>query len=463
MELKNGRMAVDPLNGKRVVVLGFARQGRALARWLPRVGAEAVISDSQTADQIEYDPADYPDVELVLGGHPEGLLQGADLLCLSGGVPLDLPIVQAAVRAGIPLSNDAQLFIERCPASVIGVTGSAGKTTTTTLVGAICERAGYTTWVGGNTGTVLLESLPEIKPEHRVIMELSSFQLEIMTVSPRLGTILNITPNHLDRHGSMEVYRQAKAQIIAHQTDNDVAVLAWDDGGVRALEDSVRGGLVWFSGRDMVADGAFLAGQRLILTGDASPDGDPHVLCERGDIRLRGDHNVLNVLAACAITGATGIAPEVLAAAIKDFTGVPHRLETVRAVNGVTYVNDSIATAPERVIAALRSYDEPVVLLLGGRDKKLPWEDLIKLALQKTRHIVAFGEVGDLVVRTIQYLHGFTDGVTQVATLAEAVATAAAIAAPGDVVLLSPGGTGFDAFQDFAERGEEFRRLVSEL
>jgi UDP-N-acetylmuramoylalanine--D-glutamate ligase len=454
----------DPLNGKRVAVLGFARQGQALARWLPTVGAQVVVSDQRGAEILATEIAAFPTVEFVLGGHPESLLDGVDLLCLSGGVPLDLPIVKAAADRGIPLSNDAQLFLERCPAPVIGITGSAGKTTTTTLVGEIVKRAGLTTWVGGNIGDVLLDVLAEIRPEHSVVMEFSSFQLEIMTVSPQIAAILNITPNHLDRHGDMDTYIRAKSHIILHQNEmRNVAVLNYDDENTRALADEVYGGLVWFSGCTLVSDGAFLAGERLMLAGSASPDGDARVICHRGDINLRGEHNVLNVLAACAITGAVGIAPDVMAAAIREFRGVAHRLEVVRVVNGVTYVNDSIATAPERVVAALRSYDEPVVLLAGGKDKNLSWDEMTRLALEKCRHIVAFGAAGKLVVDAALRVSGDTSFVTQVQSLEQAIERAAALAQAGDVVLLSPGGTSYDAYTDFAERGEHFRRLVLAL
>lgn len=453
----------DPLQNKTIVVIGFARQGRALARWLPTIGAQVIVNDGQTAEQLQLNPAEYPGVEFVLGGHPEILLEGTDLICVSGGVPLDLPILQLALRYGVPLSNDAQLFMERCPAPVIGITGSAGKTTTTTLTGEIFKRAGHRTWVGGNIGDVLLNVLPIINPQDRVVMELSSFQLELMTVSPSIGTVLNITPNHLDRHKTMEAYAQAKAQIVLHQEPRDVAVLGRDDAIARQLEQIAPGDVVWFSAREMVGDGAFLAGERLILAGDASPDGEPHVICERSDIQLRGDHNVLNVLAACAITGSMGIEPEVMASVIREFRGVAHRQETVRVVNGVTYVNDSIATAPERVVAALHSYTEPLVLLLGGRDKKLPWETMLALALTKTRHIVAFGEFGDGIVELVKLLCGSEEPVTRVQTLDEAVALAVKVAEPGDVVLLSPGGTSYDAYHDFEERGEHFRKLVQAL
>jgi UDP-N-acetylmuramoylalanine--D-glutamate ligase len=453
----------DPLHGQTIVIVGFARQGKALARWLPSMGARAIVTDDKTLTGLRVQPDDFPGVEFSVGGHDEALLDKADALCISGGVPLDLPFVAAARERGIPLTNDAQLFLERCPAPIVGITGSAGKTTTTTLTGNIVKRARFKTWVGGNIGDVLLDDLDKIQPTDRVVMELSSFQLELMRASPDYSAVLNITPNHLDRHGTMEAYSAAKANILRHQSEDGIALLGRDDAGSRALADDVRGSLAWFSTREMVSDGAFLAGNRLVLVGLASPGGDPHVLCERGDILLRGEHNLLNVLAACALAGAAGIGPEAMRSAIQDFRGVPHRLETVRILDDVTYVNDSIATAPERVLAALKSYDEPLILLLGGRDKKLPWEDMLSLAVLKSRRIIAFGELGDLVVETVQRVYGSADPVTRVATLEEAVTAAAAAAQAGDVVLLSPGGTSYDAYADFAARGEHFRQLVRGL
>ncbi len=454
----NGR-----LKRKKVLVIGFARQGQALARWLPRVGAQPIVTDRRTAEDININPDDYPGTQFMLGEQPETLPNGVEMVCVSGGVPLSLPLVQQAAKAGLPITNDAELFLEYCPAPVIGITGSAGKTTTTTLTGAILQEAGHTVWVGGNIGNVLLDDLNNIEQDHIVVMELSSFQLELMTHSPQIAGVLNITPNHLDRHGTMEAYTAAKANIITHQSGDDTAVLGYDDGGSHHLQEQVNGRLLWFSAESMISNGAFLLGERLMLVGEAHPSGEATVICERSDIQLRGEHNLRNVLAACVLAGAAGVTPDVMGTAIREFKGVEHRLETVRVVNDVTYVNDSIATAPERVLAALHSYDEPLVLLLGGADKKLPWNDMLQLAVRKARQIIAFGgDAADIVVKQLQDLDK-TASVTRVATLDEAVAEASRIAQSGDVVLLSPGGTSYDAYPDFAARGVHFRELVASL
>ncbi len=465
----------DHLSGKRVVVFGFGRQGRALARWLPTVGAEVVVTDSRSARQLKLRRRDYPGIRFFLGSHPEDLLIGARLICVSGGVPLDLPILQLARERGIPFSNDAQLFLERCPAPVIGITGSAGKTTTSALTARIVANAGYKVWLGGNIGNPLIADLARIKADDIVVMELSSFQLELISASPNVAALLNLSPNHLDRHGSFENYANAKANILRHQRPTDVAVLGWDSAASRAFEPLAAGELLAFSMYDMVPDGAFMLGSRLLVAGSASFDMGPHVVCERDAIQLRGDHNVLNVLAACAITGGMGLAidrpgvmPEAMRATIQEFQPVEHRLETVRRLNGVTWVNDSIATAPERLMAALTSYDEPLVLLIGGLDKDLPWEAALQFALRRSRHIIIFGEDGEKQVaskamRLLGMLRVDEGKISRSRDLEEAVARAAEVAQAGDVVLLSPGGASYDAYADFAQRGRHFRQLVSEL
>jgi len=465
----------DYLRGEKVVIFGFGRQGRALAKWLPTVGAETVVTDSRSALELKLRRKYYPDVKFYLGGHPHEAVTGAKYICVSGGVPLDLPALELARNRGVTFTNDAQLFMERCPAPIIGITGSAGKTTTTTLVGNILKKAGYKVWVGGNIGNPLIEDLDEISRDDIVVMELSSFQLDLMTVSPQVAAILNLTPNHLDRHGTMENYVNAKANIIRYQTPRDVAVLGTDDQIVSQLVGVVEGELSSFSRYDMVPDGAFMMGSRILVAGSASFDMAPHVVVDRDDIPLRGDHNVMNVLAACAITGAMGLATnrpgisaETMAEAIKEFEAVEHRLEVVREKDGVTYINDSIATAPERLAAALQSFDEPLVLLIGGADKDLPWEAVLVLAMQKAQHIIVFGKDGEKQVSTkvmdiFDKLRIFDDQLSQVETLEQAVQRASEVAQDGDVVLLSPGGTSYDAYNDFAERGEHFRELVLKL
>ena len=368
------------------------------------------------------------------------------------------------MKRGIPLSNDSQIFMEVVPCKTIGITGSAGKTTTTTLVGNMAKNAyGEKAYVGGNIGDPLINYVDNMKANDVAILELSSFQLDQMTVSPNVAAILNVTPNHLDRHGTMEAYTAAKARILEFQSKDDVAILGRDDKGAWSLRDKVHGKLYTFSlsELDEGLDGTYLQDGLLNLR-----DGDTYLpLILREKIFLRGDYNVSNVLAALVIGHAAGFPLDAMLEAVEDFRGVAHRLELVRELHGVRWYNNTIATAPERTIAAIRAFDEPIVLLLGGRDKNLPWEELMQLVGKRVDHVVLFGEAAEKIQKTVNELglnhDRFT--ITRAADLQEAILKAAQIAQVGDVVLLSPGGTSFDEFKDFEERGERFREWVQEL
>jgi UDP-N-acetylmuramoylalanine--D-glutamate ligase len=474
-------------NGRNVVVLGAARQGLALARYLALHGAQVVLNDQRHENEMEsaitaladlQGRTAYP-VRWVLGKHPLEILEEADLLCVSGGVPLTLPIVKHALERGVPVTNDSQIFLEAAPCPVVGITGSAGKTTTTTLVGRMAQAAVASAlaggkprqaWVGGNIGSPLIAILDEIAPQDLAIMELSSFQLELMTRSPQIAAVLNITPNHLDRHGSMAAYTAAKAHILAYQAPVDTAVLGRDDPGAWSLADQVRGALMSFSlekpqpGQSQPdpsgIPGTFSQDGELFF----SREGELTWLMSRSAVGLRGEHNLLNVLAACAISLAAHLPLQALREGVDGFGGVPHRLEFVRSWGGADWYNDSIATAPERTIAAIRSFEEPLVLLVGGRDKDLPWEELAELARKRVRRLIIFGEAAGKIIHAME-----AGGVPKrpdmirCAGLKEAVQAASQIMRPGDVVLLSPGGTSFDEFRDFEERGECFKQLVMQL
>lgn len=458
-----------------MVILGLARQGAALARYLAEAGAEVTVSDIQDedllVDQLEQ-LADLP-IRYALGGHPISLLDEADLLCVSGGVPLDIPIVEEARKKGVPLSNDAQIFLDRCPAPVVGITGSAGKTTTTALVGEMCRAAGLRTWVGGNIGNPLISDVASIAPRDCVVMELSSFQLELMDTSPHIAAVLNVTPNHLDRHETMEAYIAAKRNIIAHQTREDMALLGYDDANARALALETPAQLFFFSGGAEVEAGAFKTNGELTLR----MGGRDREICQASQVQLLGKHNLLNILAASALSSLVGVPLEAIRQVATTFTGVDHRLELIREEEEVRWYDDSIATAPERAIAAMRSFEEPIVLLAGGRDKDLPWSAFAEETVQRVRWLITFGEAGSMIARHVekaldrgagsgsrsQERRGMLAGITSVETLEQAVNAAVDLAEPGDVVLLSPGGTSFDAYRDFAERGDRFKALVLEL
>jgi UDP-N-acetylmuramoylalanine--D-glutamate ligase len=459
--------------GKRVIVIGAARQGTALARYLSERGARVVVNDMrppihlQTAQEMLADLS----IEWVVGGHPLSILDGADCVCPSGGVSLNLPLVQEALQRGIPVSNDSQMFLESAPCRVIGITGSAGKTTTTTLVGRMAQQASQLTagkayptktWVGGNIGNPLINALNEIKPDDLAILELSSFQLEIMSRSPQVAAVLNITPNHLDRHMTMEVYTEAKAHILDYQSEQDQVILGRQDAGAWGLVSRAHG-KVWSFGLERQVDypGAFIDHNWVILWNGQSEKRILHV----SEVHLRGEHNLLNVLAACTISAAAGLPDEAMRAGIMGFMGVPHRLEFIRTWRGAHWFNDSKATAPEESMAAIRSFDSPIILLAGGKDKDLPWEDFSELVRRRVDHLVLFGEAAGKIREAVGPLkpggRPFTIKVCK--RLREAVRAAAEQVEIGDVVLLSPGGTSFDEFRDFEERGEAYRKWVLEL
>jgi UDP-N-acetylmuramoylalanine--D-glutamate ligase len=488
---------------KRIVILGLARQGLALARFFVARGASVVVSDraqraalGEAVDAL----ADLP-VELALGGHPLSLLDGCDLLCLSGGVPPQIELVQTAIARGVPLSNDSLLTMQaarrRGLGPVVGVTGSSGKTTTTTLIGEMLATQGLSPHVGGNIGHPLIDRLDEMAPGEPLVLELSSFQLELFDPAlswgpiagggPDVAAILNVTPNHLDRHADMAEYAAAKFNLVRSMPrgatlvlDADDAVTGWllDDPNAPPLpaewalepllaeiREVIRVNelrLIPFSRSRTLTVGAWLDGSRLVLDGK--------VFCHRKNVRLRGDHNISNLLAAAAVSDALGVSKAAIGDVARTFEGVPHRLEVVATADGVTWINDSIATSPERAMAALRSFqvnDHTLILLAGGKDKNLPWTEFADEVIDRVRMLIGFGDAGPMIVRTVQDRADETrrqpPNCAVVKRLDEAVDLARRVADGSTVVLLSPGGTSFDAYKDFAARGEHFRALVERI
>ena len=459
--------------GQRVLIIGAARQGIALARYLALRQAQVTLNDQRSTEQLSsalealQDLPDNAQVQWETGGHPLSLLDHADLVCISGGIPLTLPIVVEAVRRGLPLTNDLQIFFEAVQAPVIGITGSAGKTTTTTIIGRMAqhtaEAAGKKAWIGGNIGLPLIEYVDQIQPEDLVVVELSSFQLEQMTLGPQISVVMNITPNHLDRHATLDAYTAAKARILTYQSSTDTAVLNREDPGSWGLKDLVKGKLVTFGLHQppMGLAGTYLhEGKIWYSNGQRGIE-----LMNQDLVLLRGEHNLLNALAACATAMAAGWPAAAMRAGVEGFTGVAHRLEYISDHGGAAWYNDSIATAPERTIAAIQAFDEPLVLLLGGRDKKLPWDKLAELVHQRVDHVVVFGEAAEKILQAIGPVQSSRrlQTIDHASGLQAAVGIASRLVQPGYVVLLSPGGTSYDEFKDFEERGERFREWVRVL
>lgn len=458
-------------DNKHILVIGAARQGLAISRYLDKHGAKVTLTDARPENDLIDAKNSLADtqVQTHFGEHPFSLLDGTDLICVSGGVPLDIPIIKEAKQRHIQLSNDSQIFLENCPCTVIGITGSAGKTTTTALLGQMADRFfemksnKNRAWTGGNIGNPLISNVDEMHEDDLAIMELSSFQLELMTRSPHIAAVLNITPNHLDRHGTLGAYTAAKVRILKFQKQADLAILNREDKGSWNLREELHGDLISFGYKkpDKNDHGTYIEKGNIML----QIAREQMKMLPIDWIPLRGEHNLLNVLAACAIAAGATIALPAIQTAIEEFEGIPHRMQLVATRNGVQWYDDSIATTPERSLAAIKSFDEPIVLLLGGRDKNLPWEELLQTANQKVKQFVLFGEAANMIAEKLEKIqkHSNAKPLIQVETLQDAIKEAAKTAEEGDVVLLSPGGTSYDAFVDFEERGNCYAKWISEL
>lgn len=448
--------------GKRVTVVGLGIEGVDFVRYLARRGAIVTVSDSKTPDKLadrikDIDPLG---VNLSLGVNDPRALTDADAVFVSQSVPLSLPALEAARAHGVPLHSTVQLFLELAPGPVIGITGSSGKSTTTALVTEMLRMDEQPVFIGGNIGIGLLDHIEELRPYTWSVLEISHTQLQLGDRSPHVAAVLNITPNHLDQF-SWDDYKRLKANIVRHQTTDDIAVLGYDDPEARALGAEVKGRLLWFSmGESIEGEGVFVKDGWAV----GRYEGLEQPLFSLDWVSLRGRHNLENAIAAAAIALACGVTPEAVTCAVESFRGVPHRLELTGEIDGAKYYNDSIATTPERTLAGLRSFTEPVVLLLGGRDKHLPLEELAREALGRCRGIVLFGEAAGILEEAL----GREDNprktpITRVAGLEQAVTEARTLAQVGDVVLLAPACNSYDAYDNFERRGEHFRSLVRRM
>ena len=449
------RERLDAFRNRRIGVVGLAREGIDLVQFLHRHGSRVTVSDrapeTELTDALKA-IAEVP-AQLRLGRQEAGDLLDCDEIFVSPGVPQDIALLAAARDRGIPISSATRLFFELCPGPIVGITGSSGKTTTTSMVGSILQVAEIPSVVGGNIGRPVLGRLEELTPSTWSVLELSSFQLSDIDRSPPVAAVLNITPNHLDRHPDMDDYIRAKGNLVRYQRPHDVAVLNADEPNSAGLPHRSR--TLKFS-LEREVEGAWYDGQDLWLSGRATP------LINRSEVPLRGDHNVANTLAAMTIGSAIGCPPDAIAEAIRRFEAVPHRLEVVAVVDGVTYVNDSIATSPERSLAALKALEEPVVLIAGGRDKHLPMEEWAHEIGRRTRGVVLVGEAAPLIERALRKARA-EQPVARARSFGETIPLARGLARPGDVVLLSPGCTSFDEFRDYEARGEFFRAAVQAL
>jgi len=439
--------------GKRVTVVGMARSGIAAARTLHGLGAAVTITDKKPLDQLaaQVRALGTADIRVEAGGHPDRIFIETNLIVLSPGVP-KIPQVLAAHRHGVPVISELELGWLLSDTPFIGITGTNGKSTVTTLVGLMLKKAGKKTLVAGNIGNALTETPGLLHGQDWVVVELSSFQLEdIDTFRPRVATVLNITQDHLDRYKDITEYGEAKARIFENQQQGDVLVMNFDDPLVRAMAPRARARVVPFSRFEKHENGAYVENNRLIASGEA--------VCGVDEILIKGVHNLENAMAAAAMALAAGADRASVAAVLREFPGLEHRLEFVREKDGVTYINDSKGTNVGAVVKSVEGFARPVILIAGGLDKGSDFSPLADLFRNKVKLLILIGKAADKMARA---LGGSTETV-MAKTLVDAVQLAAKRAASGDVVLLSPACASFDMFKDFEDRGRQFKEAVMNL
>jgi UDP-N-acetylmuramoylalanine--D-glutamate ligase len=443
--------------GKRVLVVGLARTGEVVSLFAAGYGATVTATDEKPESALAATAQKLRavGVRLELGGHtPEAYLE-KDLVVVSPGVPSNLPLLAAARKAGIPVWSEIELAWRLLRGRLLAITGSNGKTTTTALTAHILNTAGLATLVGGNIGTPLLALVESSTDSTVTVAELSSFQLEnIEAFRSEIGVLLNLTPDHLDRHASFEEYAAAKMQLFKNQLDRDCAVLNADDPEVTKRMPS-RQQVYWFSRQKRVATGAFLRDGQILFR----RDGDEVPLGWRGDLALRGEHNVENVLAASAAAYLAGAEPGAIANGVRTFRGVEHRLEFVAEIGGVGFFNDSKATNVDAARKAIEAFPGPLLVILGGKDKGSPYTPLAEPLRQRARAAILIGAAADKLAAdlgpSVPYVHA--------ETLSRAVELAVSAARPGDTVLLAPACSSFDQFESYEHRGRVFKELVGNL
>lgn len=447
------------INGKKVGVLGIGVSNQPLIQFLVQLGAEVTAFDKKTESELGevVENLRSKGVKFELGENYLNRLEGFDVIFKTPGMRIDIPALVKAKESGAYITSEMEEFVRYCPAKVYAVTGSDGKTTTTTIIYNLLEKQGYTTWVGGNIGTPLFSKIEEIKEDHKVVLELSSFQLMTMDTSPEVAVVTNLSPNHLDMHKGMEEYVDSKKNIFKYQSDKDTLILNRENDITYSFKDEAKGKVKLFSSKIEIKDGAYLKDSILYVKGEA--------ICSREDIAIKGMHNVENYLAAFLATR-DDVSKEVMTNLVKTFTGVDHRCQLIREVNDVKYYNDSIASSPTRTIASIKSFEKPVILLAGGYDKKIPFEPLAEEGNPYIKEIIIMGATKEKIRKVFEDLKankGINVPFHIVNSLEEAVIKARDIAEAGDYVVLSPACASFDAFPNFEVRGNKFKELVNNL
>ncbi|UWG98433.1 UDP-N-acetylmuramoyl-L-alanine--D-glutamate ligase [Dehalobacter sp. DCM] len=446
------------LHGKRVLVVGGGRSGLAAAQKLMQKNADVYLTDMQPLSKLTgVEGLGLDKQKLILEQEPDLDVIQPDLLVLSPGVSPLLPFIRRASTMKIPIWSEVELALRDSQATIIGITGSNGKTTTTTLIGELARKTGRRTVVAGNIGLALCGQVEHLDQHSIIVAELSSFQLELIDkIRVNIAVFLNLTPDHLDRHGTIEGYAAAKARILENQTENDLAVLNWDDPIVREYAKQANGRITFISLKEDLAEGICLQGKDILW----KKNGIAVKVMDTRELLLRGNHNIENVMAAIGAALELGLSLPDINHVLRRFQPVAHRQEIVGTFNGILYINDSKGTNPDSSIKALQSYEEPVVLIAGGKNKGLDMTEFLEEAKKRIKSLVLVGmaapEMAEIArrlgIERILISTGFEDAVDK--AIKEAV--------PGDVVLLSPACTSWDMFKNFEERGELFKRLVTD-
>ena len=449
-------------NNKRVLVVGLGKSGVASALFLKAHGARVTASDTKSGDELRNEIPMLLDhgVTVETGGHGERTFREQDLIVVSPGVPVDAPLLQQARSLGEVVIGEIELAAQFLPGPIVAITGSNGKTTTTTLAGEILTAAGVPTLVGGNIGTPAISLAERATPEAAIVLEVSSFQLEtIRTFHPKIAVVLNVTPDHLDRHRTLDVYVNAKARIFENQNNNDFAVLNADDATCVAMAERTRAQVFWFSREKEVKQGTSVRdGQILFRDGSAQRE-----IMQVSEIPLKGAHNLENVLAAACAAALMGCAPEKIRQAVREFKAVEHRLEFVASIRGVDYYNDSKATNVDATIKALESFPANIHLILGGKDKGSDYSVLNDLLRKRVKRVYTIGAAAAKIESQIVSQKAGGPEVVRAETLENAIRKASTVAQPGDVVLLAPACASFDQFKSYEHRGRVFKEIVRGL
>ena len=456
----------DLIQGKKVAFIGAGVSHKRCIEQFVELGAQVTLCDQKKSLE---DFGAYADtlrrlhVRLSLGEHYTDGFAGQDIIMRTPGYEYYKPELQAALQAGTKVTSEVELFFELCPCEIVAVTGSDGKTTTTTLISKMFEAAGRKVFLGGNIGAALLPQLADVTPEAVAVVELSSFQLISMRVSPKVAVVTNVTPNHLDHHKDMQEYIDAKRNILLWQVPPCRAVLGFENEISRGMQKDCKGEQVWFTRLHDTDKGAFLRESDDTLC--YAENGVVTPILPRAEVKLRGLHNVENLLA--AIAAVWGRVPvEAMRQVGSTFTGVEHRIEPVRTLDGVTYYNDSIASSPTRTIAGLRSFNQKIILIAGGYDKKIPYEPLAPEILAHVKTLVLMGATGPRIEAAVRGCAGFDESALTILhadSMQHAVELARGAARPGDVVSLSPASASFDLYPNFEVRGRDYKNIVNSL